>query len=145
MSAADTEKASAVLLEFMSVMKEWENKFATLYKRENGGPEAHASQATIELEPIYQKYVTKRDRKFGLSASPSAGYPPQFDPDTEKVVSAEAVNERKVVIETLWTHPKVPASTRKHRHTMIYKDGEWRLDKKEEYSISEGKWRKRVL
>ena len=38
--SAEIEKASAVLLEFMSAMKEWENKFATLYKRENGGPKS---------------------------------------------------------------------------------------------------------
>jgi len=49
---ADTDKASAILLEFMSEMKGWENKFATFYKRESGGPEAHASQAKIELEQM---------------------------------------------------------------------------------------------
>jgi NTF2 fold immunity protein len=71
---ADTDKALAVLLEFMSEMKGWENKFAALYERESGGPEAHASQAKIELEQIYDKYVTNRDRKYGRMASASAGW-----------------------------------------------------------------------
>jgi hypothetical protein len=35
--SAETEKASTALTEFMSAMKEWENKFA------NEGPEAHAA------------------------------------------------------------------------------------------------------
>jgi hypothetical protein len=70
---ADTEKASAILSEFMSVMKDWENKFATLYKWENGGPEAHSSQAKNELQPIYEKYLTQKERRFGRMASASAG------------------------------------------------------------------------
>src|SRR6266567_459829 len=135
----DKEKASAVLLEFMSAMKEWENKFAILYKRENGGPEAHANQAKIELQSIYQKHLTQRERKYGRMAGPSAGYPPEFDPDAEKIVSAEAVNSRKVIVETLWTHPKVPNFTQKHRFTLLYKNDEWRVDRKEVYRISEGK------
>ena len=141
----DTEKASAVLLELMSMMKEWENKFAALYRRENGGPEVHASQAKVELQPIYQKYVTERDRNLGKMAGASAGYPPEFDPDAEKIVFAESVSRRKVVIKTLWTHPRAPSNTRKHRYTMVSKDGSWRLDRKEIYSSSQGKWVKRVL
>ena len=129
----------------MSAMKDWENKFAALYTRENGGPEAHAAQAKVELQPIYQKYVTQRDRKLGRMASPSAGYPPEFDPDAEKIVACESLKRNKVVIETLWTHPKVPTSTRKHRYTMLCRSREWRLDRKETYSSSEGKWIKRVL
>jgi hypothetical protein len=142
---ADVDKASAVLLEFMSVMKEWENKFATLYRRENGGPEAHGSQAKIELQLIYQKYLTGRDRKLGRMAGPSAGYPPEFDPDAEKIISSESINNRKVVFETLWTHPKVPSSTQQHRYTMLCKSGEWRLDRKETFRSFEAKWVKRVL
>jgi NTF2 fold immunity protein of polymorphic toxin system component len=143
--SAEIEKASAVLLEFMSAMKEWENKFATLYKRENGGPEVHASQAKLELALIYQKYLTERDRKFGRMAGPSAGWPPEFDPDAEKIVATELPSKRKVVIETLWTHPTVPISTQKHRYTMTYKNGEWRLNTKQFYSSAEGKWVRRVL
>jgi hypothetical protein len=143
---ADTDKASAALLEFMSEMKGWENKFATLYKRENGGPEAHTGQAKIEIEHLYDKYVTKRDRKYGRMASGSAGWPPEFDPGAEEIVATEPINARKVVFETLWTHPTaVPPATAKHRFTMLNQNGEWRLDRKEVYSAYQGKWVKRVL
>jgi hypothetical protein len=144
-SDIDIEESSRVLLEFMSAMRDWENKFAQLFKRENGGPEVHANQARTELETIYDKYLTPRDRKLGRMAGPSAGYPPEFDPDAEKVVSSEPAPRGKVLIETLWTHPKVPSSTRKSRYTMIHKDDQWRLDRKENYSVSEGKWVRRVL
>lgn len=142
---SDTQKASAVLREFMSVMRDWENKFATLYKRENGGPEAHSGQAKNELQPIYEKYLTRKERRFGRMAGPSAGYPPDFDPDAEKIVAVEAPNNNKVVIETLWTHPKAPTSTRKYRYIMVHRDGEWRLDRREAEGLSEGKWLNEVL
>jgi hypothetical protein len=143
--SGETEKASAILLEFMSAMKEWENKFATLFKRENGGPEAYGSQAKVELTSIYQKYVTKRERKFGHMASPSVGWPPEFDPEAEKIVATELINNRKVVIHTIWTHPTAPSFTRKHQYTMTYKNDEWRLNTKQFYSSAESKWVRRVL
>jgi hypothetical protein len=143
---ADTNNASAVLLEFMSEMKRWENKFTTLYKQENGGPEAHASQAKIEIKQIYDKYVTKRDRKYGRVASVSAGWPPQFDPDAEEIVASELISRRMVILETLWTHPTaVPRYTEKNRFTMLFQRGKWRLDRKETYDSHKGQWAKRVL
>jgi len=103
-------------------------------------------QAKIELQAIYDKYLTKRDRKHGRMAGPSVGWPPEFDPEAEKIVATESVSERKVVVETLWTHPtSIPSYTEKHRFTLIHKDDAWRLDRKEKYSGQQGKWVKRVL
>lgn len=62
----------------------------------------------------------------------------------KKIVQSEPT-KNKVLIETLWTHPKVPTSTRKNRYTMVHKDGQWCLDRKETYRVSEGKWVRRVL
>lgn len=136
------ENAESTLLEFMSAMKDWENKFATLFKPEHGGPEAHGDQAEAELRPIYEKYVsTTKAERLALSA----GYPPEFDLDAEKIVSTEAPNNNRAVIETLWTHPKAPNFTEKRRYTMINKSGEWRLDKKELYDSAKNKWVKRAL
>jgi hypothetical protein len=144
--SAVPERATTISLEFMAAMREWENKFARLYRRENGRPETHAHQAKIELEPIYEKYLTKRDRKYGRMASASAGWPPEFDPDAGKIVATESINDRKVILESLWTHPTaVPVHTEKNRFTMTYKNGEWRLDRKENYSAYQGRWVKRAL
>lgn len=142
--SADTERASAILLEFMAAMKEWENKFAPLYKQD--GALVHAGQAKIELQAICEKYLTKRERKYGRMAGPSVGWPPEFDPDAEKIVATQSADDRKVIFETLWTHPTaVPTYTTQHRFTMVCKHGEWRLDRKEEYSSHQGKWTGRVL
>ncbi len=51
--SSDMEEASTVLSDFMSAMRDWENKFAELFKRQNGGPEVHGNQARAELEAVY--------------------------------------------------------------------------------------------
>ncbi len=53
--SADIEKAKSTLFEFLSAMKEWNNKFATLF--EHGGRRRRGDQAEAELRPIYEKYV----------------------------------------------------------------------------------------
>jgi NTF2 fold immunity protein len=142
--SADTEKAKSALFEFMSAMKQWENKFVTLSGREHEEPEALGIQADAELRPIYERYVaTIKDGRLPLAAS--FGYPPKFDPDAEKILSIERPSAKKVIIETLWTHPKIADFTEQHRYTMIDKGGEWRLDKKEAYDSFRNKWLKQVL
>jgi hypothetical protein len=139
--SADTEKAKSALFEFLSAMKDWENKFATLFKPEHGGPEGHGAEAETEVRPIYEKYLaTVKTERLALSA----GYPPKFDPDAERIVSTESSNTNKVVIETLWTHPRVPDFTEQHRYTMTNKGGEWRLDKREFYDSGRNKWVKQT-
>jgi len=138
----DVRNASETLIQFLSAMKDWENKFANLFKREHGGPEAHGDQAEAELQPIYEKYVAVSTQgRLALSA----GYPPTFDPDAEKIISSELGAGNRVLIETLWTHPNVSSSTRRHRYTMVNRDGEWRLDRKELYDPRGSKWVRKAL
>jgi len=133
--SADVEKAKSALFEFLSAMKEWNNKFVPLVTQ--SGLAANGDQAETELRPIYEKYLAT------VNQGPlifSVGYPPEYDSDAEKVVSTESPNARKVVFETLWTHPDYPTSTQKHRFTMVNKSGEWRLHKEEFYA--ENKWKR---
>jgi len=139
---ADTENAQFRLFAFLSAMREWENKFATLFKQEHGGPEAHSDQAEAEVRPIYEKYLaTVKAERLALSA----GYPPKFDPDAEKIVSAELLNTNNVIIEALWTHPLVADFTERHRYTMTKRADEWRVKKRELYDFGRNKWIKQTL
>ena len=45
--SADIETATSVLFEFLSAMKAWNNKFATLFQE--GGSLAHRDQAEAEV------------------------------------------------------------------------------------------------
>lgn len=138
--SADIEKAKSFLFEFLSAMKAWNNKFATLFQ--HGGSLAHRDQAEAEVRPIYERYLATINQERPIF---SVGYPGEYDPEAEKIVSTESPNARKVVIETLWTHPGDPPSTQQHRYTMINKSGEWRLDKDEFYDSVENKWVKRAF
>jgi NTF2 fold immunity protein len=129
----------------MSEMNVWEVKFHSLYKRENGGPEAHQQSARNELVSIYEKYVTPKDRKTGRLAGPSAGYPPEFDVQAEKVEKVIELSATKVTIETTWTHPVVPTMMEKRRYTLVKTNGAWRIDKKEIYRKIKDAWENRVL
>jgi hypothetical protein len=108
---ADAEEAKLVLFEFLTAMKEWNDKFATLIK--NGGLAAHGDQAEAELQPIYEKYVTMKNQGSPIF---SIGYPSEYDSNAEKIVSIHSPNVRKVIIETLWTHPDLPTSTQQNRN-----------------------------
>jgi len=136
--SVDLEKAKSVLFEFLSAMKACNDKFSALYQRD--GSLAHSDQAEAEVRLIFERYLATISQEHPIF---SVGYPGEYDPEAEKIVSTESPNARKVMIETLWTHPDDPPSTQKHRYTMISKSGEWRLDKDEFYS--EDKWRKRAF
>src|SRR5262245_34005752 len=136
--SADIEKAKSVLFEFLSAMKECNNKFAALYQHD--GSLAHCDQAKAEVRLIFERYLATMSEESPIF---SIGYPGEYDPEAEKIVSTESPNARKVVIETLWTHPDDPRGKQQHRYTMINKSGEWRLDKDEFYF--ENKWRKRAF
>jgi len=136
--SADIEKATSVLFEFLSAMTAWNNKFATLFQ--DGGSLAHREQAEAKVRRIFERYLATISQGHPIF---SVGYPGEYDSEAEKIVATESPNARKVVIQTLWTHPDVSTSTQRHRYTMINKSGEWRLDKDEFYS--EDKWRKRAF
>ncbi len=131
--------AEHVLLSFMREMKVWEEKFHRLYQ-EPGGVLMHVDSARAELQLIQKAYLTDRERKTGKLAAPGAGYPPEFDPDAEKVVSVDTANPRKIVIETLWTHPLLADSTRKNRYTLVSRQGRVLLDKKESFRSYRNAW-----
>src|SRR5215470_12569563 len=100
--SADIEKATSVLFEFLSAMKAWNNKFAALFQE--GGSLAHRDQAEAEVRLIFEKYLATISHERPIFA---VGYPGEYDSDAERIVSTESPNPRKVVIQTLWTHPDI--------------------------------------
>jgi urease gamma subunit len=137
-NARDIEAATESLYEFMKVMNAWEIKYHDLYKQE--GTAKHAEAARAEVNEIYARLLTDRDRKLGQQSAVSAGFPTVFDPSREEVVNAEIVGNGKVLITTRWIHPTVPTMMQDLRYTMILKSGKYLLDKREKYSKLDGKW-----
>jgi hypothetical protein len=131
-------EALAVLRGFMAEMNAWEVRHYPLVV---DGDLERFEDARRDLGPIYERYVTSRERKMGkLAAGPSVGWPPEFDPEQESVEKVE-VEPRKVVISTQQhTGFKMPC-----RYTLVRRGGRWLLDRKEEHYASKGKWGNAIL
>jgi NTF2 fold immunity protein len=132
------DDAVKALYEFFAVMNAWELKYAELYA--HGGTAKHAASARAEINEIYARFLTDRDRKLGLQSAVSVGNPPQFDPKAESVVSVEDLTKNKILITTRWVHPSIPAMTKDLRYTIVFKLGKYLLDKREKYSKLDAKW-----
>jgi hypothetical protein len=141
----ELRKAVSSLMDFMKSMYLWEIKYYELYKQENGGPEKHGCSATNDLKAIYEKYLTNKKRATGrLSGGASAGFPPEFNPSFETIISSEVIG-KKVIILTKWEHPTIKNIIEEHRYAVVDKGGEWRIDKKEVFDYFKKKWVNRVL
>jgi hypothetical protein len=132
------DDAVKVLYEFFTAMNAWEVKFDELYAQ--GGTVKYAASAREEINDMYARFLTDRDRKLGQQSAVSVRNPPQFDPKSETVVSIEDLAKNKVLITTRWVHPGIPTMIKDLRYTMIFKSDKWLLDKREKYSKFDQKW-----
>jgi NTF2 fold immunity protein len=137
-NSQEIEIAVSSLYEFMKVMNSWELKYHELYKQ--GGTAKHATAAREEINEIYARFLTDRDRKLGQQSAVSAGFPPMFDPECEKVLNTENISKNKVLITTQWIHPTVATMVQDRRYTMVFKSEKCFLDKREKYSKLDQKW-----
>ncbi len=64
----------------------------------------------------------------------SCGEPPEYSPD-EEILSGELNKNKAIFVNQQYTEAKS-----KFRYTLNFKDGEWRIDKKERLSSFEDKW-----
>ena len=136
--------AESVLLEFMTAMKLWEEKYYQLY-REANGVLLHADTARREPGEIYGRYLTVKERSDGRIAGPDVGFPPEFDPAREQIVAINAATAHTTVIETVWTHPTVPDSRLKNRYILVEANGNFLLDRKERFRAFSQQWQEHPL
>lgn len=131
--------AEEILLRFMHEMKFWEDKFWVLYQEPDGAMN-HIDEARANLRITYEKYLTKKDTKRGKLAAPSVGYPTEFDPDAEKIMSVDIRKPKKIIVETLWTHPQSNDSTQKRRYILVQDKRGILIDNKEVYRSYSQQW-----
>ena len=132
-----SDEPTGVLLSFFSAMNKWE-KDNYMPMREGGIEEQ--SKAQDEIDTIFLKFCSIRDRKIGRQASLQCGEPPEYSIDTQPIVHVETKG-KKVVVYT----EQLNRLKNKYRYTLHYKNDEWRIDKKERFSPVEDKWIKDSL
>jgi NTF2 fold immunity protein len=148
--SSQIEQAQKHLLEFMQAMNLWEVKFHNLTEENDDGLDKYSRQAHQELKKIYSQFVTPREwSKYGrllLSGDISnLGWPPEYDPKQESIVAIDESKSNKLVLETLWLHPQSKSFTERRRYTLVFKDGQWLIYKRERFSASTQKWKNLVF
>lgn len=135
-----TEQALKVLKLFLTEMKTWEDYWRDL-QLENLEID-YSKEQKQEIDAIYEKYVTVRERKLGKQVALSTQYPSTFTPDGEIISCELSANNKKIVIEV---HKKFDTGVvYEYRYTLIFKNKEWRVDKREVLEY-DGRWCKSSL
>ena len=136
-----TEQALKVLKLFLTEMNKWESYW---YEVQYENPEVdYTEELKKEIDAIYEKYVTVRERKLGKQVALSTQYPSTFTPDGEIISCELSANNKKIAIEV---YQKFDTGVRyQYRYTLIFKNNEWRVDRREMFLFSENKWIKDTL
>ena len=135
-----TEQALKVLKLFLTEMKTWEDYWRDL-QLENLEID-YSKEQKQEIDAIYEKYVTVRERKLGKQVALSTQFPSTFTPDGEIISCELSANNKKIVIEV---HKKFDTGVvYEYRYTLIFKNKEWRVDKREVLEY-DGRWCKSSL
>ena len=135
-----TEQALKVLKLFLTEMKTWEDYWRDL-QLENLEID-YSKEQKQEIDAIYEKYVTVRERKLGKQVALSTQFPSTFTPDGEIISCELSANNKKIVIEV---HKKFDTGVvYEYRYTLIFKNKEWRVDRREMLDY-DGRWIKDTL
>ena len=135
-----TEQALKVLKLFLTEMNKWESYW---YQVQYENLEVdYTEELKKEIDAIYEKYVTVRERKLGKQVALSTRYPSTFTPDGEIISCELSANNKKIVIEV---HKKFDTGVEyEYRYTLIFKNKEWRVDRREMLDY-DGRWIKDTL
>jgi len=127
------------LQKFIVAMNEWElESYPLLTQCEaNEANETHKAKLLVKkkLDFIFDFFCTKRIRKYGRQAALDCGEPPEYSP-CEVILEHHQENKKLVI----YTQQNLGFKS-KFRYTLVYKNKEWLIDRKEYYAGSDDKWK----
>lgn len=132
------ESAKSILIDFFDEMFDWEKEAYGLLDPTRPDSVNYSAE---KLRLIYEKYLTKKERKTGEVAGPSVGAEPRFDKRHESIVSVQVDREKqKVIINTERSFENTPDFKEENRYTVLIKGNKPRIDKMETYSPFKARW-----
>jgi len=140
---AAVSDAERRLLAFMGAMHQWETALIEAHKSSGGTYfDANKDALRASLLEIYRVHLTAKERKNGRVAALTFGTPLEYDPSLERTASCEVTTpNKKVVIETVYpTYMEL-----RRRYTLVFSNGQWLLDKREDFSPFKNKWTAVIL
>lgn len=121
---------------FIAAMNVWETEAwaAHEHARENGIEDLrYWEEATQKLQLIYAQYCTPRERPYGrlgIETCAVIGHPPDYNPETEKIIEVNHVTSRRVLILTESPMKGMPTLLQSSQYVFLKVGGEWRVDSK---------------
>jgi hypothetical protein len=147
MRELDLNSVTKFLYSFMNEMNLWEIEVHLSYSKcisTGSGWDQAVELAREKLECIYDKYLTKKQRKNGRLSGPDVATFPEYDPDLEKIEQIERL-ERKIIVATKKQDHNMKNYFILCRYILIEKNGIYLIDTKEIYSSHKEKWMNRVF
>ncbi len=141
------ETVKQLLLDFIQAMNKWELETSKVFHQRSFDTQEEydciEEQVKNKLIEIYSTYCTDRElkKKRGRLASLKCGIPPEYAIETQPIEKIEQINKNKYVVYT----KQIDGFKHYLRYTIIFKNKEWKIDKKECFVKSEDKWENRSL
>lgn len=135
----ETLDAEKTLKEFILAMSNWELHYYPEVREK--GLTALKEKMKQELDEIFESFCTKKERTQGRQISLLCSDPPEYSPSEEFLNSI--LSGRKLLISTQQT----VGFKNRYRYTLILKDNQWFIDKKEWLDDDNGieRWRQAYL
>jgi hypothetical protein len=113
--------------------------FLRIRRLKNENPNVdYKSEQKKEIDAIYAKYLTHKERKLGRQVSLSTRFPSTFCPNDDIIGCELSGDNKKINIEV---QQKFKTGVeRKFRYKLILKNNEWRVDRREMFDSYANKW-----
>lgn len=122
---------SDTLLGFMTEMNKWERSYNNSFMKNHS---IDKTPFRDELNCIFERWCTLKERKTGRQISLKISFPPDYDPESDEVMDMIIGKDKASIIVQKHTGFK-----HKYRYTLHLTHGEWRIDKKEWLDDEDGK------
>src|SRR5688572_16036712 len=138
----ETEKAKGVLLEFIREMHDWEVEAHNFYvsNREEISMKEAYQVINRSLDLVFEKYLSAKVRRNTRHGTIS--HPPDYNPQTEVVVSVTARSGTRIDIETL---ARLKSESLQFLYVMLKEEAGWKIDHKKCFHTFKGKWESAIL
>ena len=117
-------------------MNVWENEAwaAHEHAREAGIEDfRYLKEAADKLRLIYAQFCTSRERPYGrlgIETCAAISHPPDYNPETEKIIDVNHATSRRVLIQTEAPMRGLPTVLQTSQYVLLKVAGKWRVDSK---------------
>lgn len=120
---------------FIQKMNEWESFCWKIDEDKTLTFDEKFQTQKLEVSKIFDKFCTKKERKFGKPTVISYGN--EYDLEKEKITEIEEHSKNKAIVYTETTDVALPS---RFQYGVVKKNGKCLLDTKKRYSTWKKKW-----